>query len=375
MFLFRFLRRLAKALVYLIVIIVLIPVAGLAYGFLSADAVETKPLAGPTDDPPPAELTAKVKAEIPDYQSPAEATFLSYPEWAINHAARDYAGFVKDHQPSAFPYWSYVGRYWQDCVTMMRASAEHPVSLGSQAVLVAMGTAYTVENAIQWAYENTVGRITQATANGRTAADKYQAKVAAEYAAFLDEAPWYQFPYAEKRAGLMALTRAPGDDPVRTTERRWAYGLAYAIKQGCADLIGHDPPTSSDPASPALHVWVKGPIGEAVRDETDALLERDLGSQGSIFVTRRGQIFTDMLPRLIEQGVSFVEIGGNDEIMITVLSTNAVAAPEGSRTLFQYQLPVDDTERRTGLVVAVRKLDTVMPALLHGGARLERVYD
>jgi hypothetical protein len=82
-----------------------------------------------------------------------------------------------------------------------------------------------------------------------------------------------------------------------------------------------------------------------------------------------------MIPRLIDRGVSFVEIGGNDEIMMTVLSSAAVAAPKGSRTLFEYALPANPGERRTGLVVAAGKLDMVVPALLSGGARLERVYD
>jgi hypothetical protein len=173
----------------------------------------------------------------------------------------------------------------------------------------------------------------------------------------------------------MAIERAPGDDPVRTSERRWAFGLAWAIEQASAYLVEPEPTASADPASPETYVWVKGPIGEAVRGEADALLERDLGTEGTIFVTRGGKTFTDMIPRLIDKGVSFVEIGGNDEIMMTVLSADAVTAPNGSRVLFEHTLPTDPTDRRTGLIVAVGKLDTVVPALLNGGVRLERVYD
>ncbi len=82
-----------------------------------------------------------------------------------------------------------------------------------------------------------------------------------------------------------------------------------------------------------------------------------------------------MIPRLIDKGVSFVEIGGNNEIMVTVLSTDSIAVPEGMRILFSYPLPADPSTRRTGMVVAVRKLHRVLPAMMEAGARLEHVYD
>jgi hypothetical protein len=82
-----------------------------------------------------------------------------------------------------------------------------------------------------------------------------------------------------------------------------------------------------------------------------------------------------MIPRLIDKGVSFVEMCGNDQIMITMLSAAELAPPEGARALFSQPIPVDPATRRTGLIVAVRKLHLVLPALLKAGARLEHVYD
>ena len=71
-----------------------------------------------------------------------------------------------------------------------------------------------------------------------------------------------------------------------------------------------------------IHVWAKGPVGEAIAGEPDTTLEQEFGEDGAVFVTKRYQVFTDMIPRLIEKGVSFVEIGGNDEILVTVLSND-----------------------------------------------------
>jgi hypothetical protein len=45
------------------------------------------------------------------------------------------------------------------------------------------------------------------------------------------------------------------------------------------------------------------------------------------------------------------------------------------RILFSYPLPAAPATRRTGMVVAVRKLHLVLPSLMKEGAKLEHVYD
>ncbi|MET3518484.1 hypothetical protein [Mesorhizobium abyssinicae] len=370
MILLRWLRRIVKTILWLAVIIVLIPVAGLGYGFLTTSSLT--PLEGVADGAPPNPLAKKVRAEIPGYQQPRQATYLAYPYWTVVYAAHDYAGFVAKDQPSGFPYWSYIGRFWQGYATMIRASSGSEFNVADHRTQVVIGIGQTVELALQWAYENTVGRITEAIAGRRTATDGYQARMANEYAGFLDRAPWYQFPYAEKRAGLFGVQPAPGDGAVRSGERKLAFGLADTVKQVYAGFVSATLAPASDPAG--IHVWAKGPVGEATRTEPDTLLERDFGSDGTVFVTGDGQL-SEMIPRLIDKGVSFVEIGGNDEIMLTVLSPAEIAMPEGTRALFSYPLPTDPDTRRTGLTVAVRKLHVALPALIKAGARLEHVYD
>ncbi len=372
MALLRLIRRLAKAILYLVVLVLLVPVLGLAYGFATTSAPGASLGQAAV---PPAAIGERLRAEIADYQRPEESTYLTYPEWAIVYAAREYAGFVATSRESGFPYWAYVGRFWQDYATMIRASSAYPFNGEYHLMLVVIGTSHTIEHVLQWAYENTVGRLTEATSGLPVAVDRYLAATAAEYAAFLDQVPWYEFPYADKRAGLFDLARPDGDDPVRTIERKGAYGLAYSIKQGYADLIRSGLAASSAPAELDIHVWAKGAVGEAVRGEADTALERDFGADGAVFVTRRYQVFTDMIPRLVAKGVSFVEIGGNDEILMTVLSNDAVEAPAGTALLFSYEVPAQPGLRRTGLVARVDSLHTAIPALTARSVRLEHVYD
>ncbi len=374
MFLLRFIRRLVKAVLWLVVIVLLIPVAGLSYGFLTTDRLSNAPLPGLAENRPPEAAAAKAR-EIPGYQRPEESTYLTYPEWAIVYAAREYAGFVKDNQPSGFPYWAYVGRFWQDYAMVIRASSGYPFNFANHQMLVVIGTSHTIEHVLQWAYENTVGRITDIGLATPGVADRYLAGVAADYAAFLDQTPWYQYPYSEKRVGLMALQPASGSETTRTTERQLAFGAAFAVKQAYADLIKSALASTAPPALLDIHVWARGPVGEAIRSEPDTALEKDFGPDGAVFVTKRYQVFTEMIPRLIAKGVSFVEIGGNDEILVTVLSNDELDIPQGARLLFAYQLPARLEVRRTGLTLAVASMHETLPALFAAGARLEHVYD
>jgi hypothetical protein len=375
MFLVRLIWKLIKAVIWIAVIIILVPIAGLAYGYLTTAAIDTSPLPGIAEGAPPPALAARIRAEIPNYQRPEESTYLTYPEWAIVYAAREYAGFVDDRSESGFPYWAYIGRFWQDYAMVIRASRDYPFNVANHQMLAVIGTSHTIEHGLQSIYENTVGRITEAVAGRKTAADRYIAGVAADYAAFLDQTPWYQYPYWNKRTGLLDVRPMPDDAASRMEERKTAFGSAWAVKQAYADLIKAGLAATSDAALLDIHVWAKGPVGEAIRGEPDTLLERDFGADGAVFVTRRYQVFTDMIPRLLQRNISFVEIGGNDEILLTALSPASIQAPEGSRVLFSYALPADPSVTRTGLTVAVRRLHTVIPAMTAAGAKLEHLYD
>ena len=375
----KWLRRLLAAIALLVVAVLLIPIAGLAWGFLTTPEIAVEQPAT-AEGPDPSQT---LRAEIANYARPEESTFLTYPEWAIVYAAREYAGFVQGYEagrsgraPSRFPYWSYIGRFWQDYALMIRAARGYPFSFQNHLMLVVIGTSHTIEHAVQWSYENTVGLFTEA-AGGWTPVpeDTYLAKVAGEYAAFLDQVPWYRFPYAERRGGLWAVEPAEGLAAIRSWERKLGFGLAATIKQAYAGLIASGLSATSDPALLDIHVWATGPVAEAIAGEPDTELERDLGRNGAVFVTRRYQVFTEMIPRLIEKGVRFVEIGGNRLIFVTLLADGAVQAPDGTQTVLSYTLPADPEVSRIGLVVPVARLHEALPALAAAGAQLEHVYD
>ena len=368
----RWLKRIVKAGLLVVAIVVAIPLLGLAYGFLTADAPAAQSIV--IAPPERAAVHDTLAKEIAGYQRPEESTYLTYPEWAIVYAAREYAGFVADNSPSGFPYFAYVGRFWQDYAAMIRASASYPFNFQNHLMLMVIGISHTVEHVIQSVYENTLGRLS-GVAGYPLEQDRFLAATAADYAAFLDQVPWYRFPYGEKRGELWDSPSASGAAAIRSWERKLGFGLALSIKQAYADLIQSGLAATSDPAALDIYVWAEGPVAEAIAGEADTAIVRDLGEDGAVFVTKRYQVFTDMIPRLVEHGLTFVEIGGNDEILLTVLSNEEPGLPDGARRVFSYTLPTDSATVRTGISVAVPRLHEILPELENSDATLEHVYD
>jgi hypothetical protein len=366
----RFIKGLFRAIIIVIALVVAIPVLGLGYGFLTTQAPQPLARNAPTTEQKT--ISDQLTVQIPGYKRPQESTYLTYPEWAIVYAAREYAGFVRDNNPSGFPYFAYIGRFWQDYAAMIRASSAYPFNFQNHLMLMVIGISHTVEHVIQSVYENTIGRITSLFGYP-TPPDQFLAAAAQDYAAFLDQVPWYQFDYAGKRAGLWAADN--GGEMVRPWERKLGFGLSFSIKQTYANMIKSGLSATSDPALLDIHVWANGPVAQAISGEPDTTMERNFGPGGAVFVTKRYQVFTDMIPRLIDRGVTFTQIGGNDLILVTVLSDGEVVVPDGSVQVFSYALPTDPGTFRTGLTASVPQLHTVIPDLINTGARLEHVYD
>ena len=73
----RWLKRVLKAFLLVVALVVAIPVLGLAYGFLTTDAPAGAPIVAAT--PERAAVHDALAREIQGYQRPEEPTYLTYP--------------------------------------------------------------------------------------------------------------------------------------------------------------------------------------------------------------------------------------------------------------------------------------------------------
>ncbi len=124
-------------------------------------------------------------------------TFLTYPEWSIVHAYEDLAGVTRERGEEHFGYWRAVRSYWSSLCSLSRiASSRGDIALDMKAMLYIIGVSFSGEMAVKGLYETSIGRLT-AWLRGpeRTPDDRYAARVAEDYAAFLRQTPWYEYPF------------------------------------------------------------------------------------------------------------------------------------------------------------------------------------
>src|SRR5262245_30732918 len=59
-----------------------------------------------------------------EFRRAPENTFLTYPEWFLVYSPDEYADFIADRPPSAFPYLGHIGQFWQGYRAMYGATKD-----------------------------------------------------------------------------------------------------------------------------------------------------------------------------------------------------------------------------------------------------------
>jgi len=163
----------------------------------------------------------------PAFQRQEANTYLTYPEWHIVYAYDGLAQALKTGDEHAFDYASSVTGFWRTACVLMRVADEHGGADGATRQMIhTIGVSFTAEMGAKAAYEETLGRFTAwLRGSDKTPQDDVVAAMATDYAAFLRQTPWYQYPFQRERRKLWA---APVHGWLRGWERRLAIGANAA---------------------------------------------------------------------------------------------------------------------------------------------------
>lgn len=321
------------------------------------------------------EFTCHGDALEDDYQPllPAEyhrneaASWLTYPEWHIVHAYADYGEVIRTGDPHDMKYISSVVGFWTSlCSVTETADLHGGADDNTMLTIYTIGISFTAEMMLKAAYEETVGRIfTMIRGEVRTPLDNLSAEQAGEYATFLQQVPWYKYPFANDSAEL----RTTASDAIRDKERAIALGIEFAGKAAYAKII--------DNAVAAI-----GQADLTIRSVIDGLSEEELAEiegvsvvetidAGIVIETPRYREFTNILVSLSDRGGTIIEIAGNDEIMLTaILTTPAEIA--GMLTILPRQGYGDE---RVLVNSKISDLAATLANLSENGAILEHIHD
>jgi hypothetical protein len=357
----RLLQRLGVSLVILI-----------ALGAAPILYVETR--CGPTGTP----LTEYSPLAItdPNYRRAEGDSYLTYPEWYIVHAYADLAGVTRQSSESSFDYLSSIAGFWKSLCRATRAAGNvGSVTADQKTTNYIIGLSFTAEMTIIGAYERTIGAVS-AWLRGprRTAEDAFALKVADDYAAFLQQTPWYRYPFFPTLARFWRETPFGNGNIVRSIERRFALTLEYGGKGLYAIPIGALAGVS--PADLTIKSVVSRLDADDLAAEPRIKKLRDLDDQNTLIETPRYQEFTDIVRRLGARGRTVYEIAGNRHILTTILAPDrATIITPRAKPLFVIELQSRPGWRRIGLDTDVWALADQIGFVEKQGAEFEHAYD
>ncbi len=285
-------------------------------------------------------------------------TFLTYPEWSIVHAYEDFAAVAKSEGETAFRYVRAVRDYWRGlCTIYGEASAHGDIAPDMRAMLHIIGLSFSAEMLVKGNWENTVGLVSTVLSTESDAVEDIHArKVADDYAKFLVQTPWYEYPFGKALRELWALD-FKWNNPVRSIERRIALTMEWGGKslyaRGMAALAG------LAPAELKIRSVVTGLVDELAAETSVRIIERR--PDGNITIeTPRYRAFTELLERLAAKGFTFIEIGGNREIFVTVVADRREDASSTSARQIIQTVRQSDGWLRYGYLLPVTELAELM---------------
>ncbi|MEE9387342.1 MAG: hypothetical protein V3U96_01925 [Paracoccaceae bacterium] len=252
----------------------------------------------------------------PAHHRAESRSYMTYPEWHIVHAYDDYARVISTDDPHDYRYISGIKGFWTSLCALSKTSAQHGgFSSASKQTIYTIGVSFTAELAMKALYEETIGRIsTIVRGPDHTALDDLSAQQAAKYAKFLQQVPWYKWDFPSDIAAL----KSTKINSFRDSERAFALGLEFGAKAKYAKLIAAA--VASVGADKLTLRLVITDIERTALAGFDAVQIITSHPQGIEVETPRYRVLTHMLDELARDGANFVEIAGNDDIMLTAIS-------------------------------------------------------
>lgn len=332
--------------------------------------------------PTPEALRHQIQvAGVANYARDEVDTFYTYPEWYIVWSYQAKADFQLNHLPSGYSYFGDIGQFWEAYSRVYAATRRsYPFATGDHIMLAVIGSSLTVEYALKGLYEETVGRVSEWTSRGQmTAEDQYAASVAEHYAAFVHVRPFYEFSFAHALSGLWKDTPLRGAHLLRTVERRAWLSLDYAVESAYCEVIELATHATYGIEDVNTAAWIEFPADAKARllaSLPSMKIVKELGAGEAIVEIPRYQEFTSDAQMLIQNGVHFHQIAGNELIVVSAIAPSGwVSSSNNLQLLLSEPLLTDTNKTRAVLLGKVSELHEVLPLLEQQGLVLEHLYD
>lgn len=312
------------------------------------------------------------------YKREHEQTYLTLPEWMLVYLPGEYADVLERGLPSDFPYFGSIAQFWSyywDAYQVTRG--KYPFNWGYHLMVSVIGTSYTAENLLKGIYEHTLGALTEWLAGSRPVAeDRLAARVARQYVDFIRVDPWYEFDFWGPLGQLWSVEHVPGDLRLRRWERKAFLTAEYAFKGLYAALIKVATKAVYGDADAEMLTLGHGLSDEAVKRIRNARVVERFADGAVLVSLPRYEAFREATLSLAESGGRFIEIAGNETVLVSCIAPVAWHYDLAAGTvLFEKPVLTAASRKRMAIDVPVRALHEVLLSLPRRGVTIEHVYD
>ena len=316
--------------------------------------------------------------QVKNYYKGEEQTYLTLPEWYLVFNPNEYADFLqRGENPSDFPFFKSIDEYWRlyDRVNTLTHDV-YPENSEYLTMLQVIGVSTTAEYMLKGIYENTVGRFTHWTASADTPEDLLIQQAHAAYGKLIYDKAWYHFPFWSWAKRIWSEPSFFGKNFIRKLERKFAFTLEFTFKALYAKLIGFGAQTAYEASDGLVTLLVKADPQQLLALDPRIKLLKDMGDHKLIITLPRWGDFTQIMPKLAEANVHFIEISGNDDILVSAISQNP-ERPDiaNARFLFSSIVMSPANQERQIYSVNVSYLSDFLRTLKMNGLELEHIYD
>jgi hypothetical protein len=319
----------------------------------------------------------RIAAEYPAYYSRRkEQTYLTLAEWAQVYSYNEFGDFLASGgRQTDFPFVSAIRGFWSCYFLSLDKSKGEEFNWPYNFVSWVIGINLTVEYGVKFAYENTVGRLTQSIAGSDTEADRFIAKYWNNYAKTLYQTTWYHYPYFADMQDIWRETALFDHQFVRNVERKIALSVSYLIKGSYAQLWLLSAEQKENQTFSVVHADNRKSVdGDGIK------ILKELDGNRFLIETERYDGFKTTLLKLLDGNVTFVEIMGHETIALGYLSTSTAEPFSNSasveiidrRALFFHP---DGYRYRVTVEARVDSLRETLRRIKESGSQFEMIYD
>lgn len=261
----------------------------------------------------------KERENIKGYFREEEQTILTVPEWYLVFNPKEYADFLEaGNNPSDFPFYASLDEYWKLYDRSLTLVSEaYPKNDEYTTMLQVIGVSVTMEYAVKMIYENTIGTVFGWFAND-SISEKERAIIDAQraYSDFIYHTAWYEFRFMPWIAEVWGASGTSDASWSRKWERTLFFTLEFSFKAAYAQLIEWAAKASYE--EPVTDICLLVSFEEPILPSKEMKIIKEQDGKKIIGISRWGA-FTKTILEICEQDIEVMEIGGNDEIVVSVL--------------------------------------------------------